>query len=65
MISDKMLRAMEDFTRDAVESGGYLLYGGERMARRGYFFKPTVILFEDGNVNAKVLKEEVFGPIMP
>ncbi|RFA93896.1 aldehyde dehydrogenase family protein [Pyrobaculum aerophilum] len=64
LISDKMVKAMERFVADAVSKGGRVLFGGRRMQRRGYFFEPTVIAF-DQNVEALALKEEVFGPVLP
>lgn len=64
LISSKMVSQMEDFVRDALNKGSELLFGGRRMQRRGFFFEPTVIRF-DQFVNTSVLKNEVFGPIAP
>ncbi|MGC9077113.1 MAG: aldehyde dehydrogenase family protein, partial [Conexivisphaera sp.] len=50
---------------DALSRGGELLYGGRRAARKGYFFEPTVVKFADGSAEARVLREEVFGPVLP
>ncbi|AEA12434.1 succinyl-CoA reductase [Thermoproteus uzoniensis 768-20] len=65
LISEKMVRAMEGFVADALSRGGELLYGGRRAARKGYFFEPTVVKFADGSAEARVLREEVFGPVLP
>ncbi|AET32169.1 aldehyde dehydrogenase family protein [Pyrobaculum ferrireducens] len=64
LVSDKMVKSMEKFTNDAVAKGGKVLIGGRRMNRRGYFYEPTVIAFEK-DTDALVLREEVFGPVLP
>lgn len=64
LISDKMVKAMENFVTDAVAKGGEVLHGGRRLERRGYFFQPTLIKI-DSYSGARVLKEEVFGPVLP
>lgn len=64
LISEKMVKSMESFVSDAVQKGGELMHGGKRISRRGYFFEPTVIRFREF-VSAKVLQEEVFGPVLP
>lgn len=65
LISEKMVRAMEGLVADATAKGGELMRGGRRIARRGYFFEPTLLKFADGAAGAKVLREEVFGPVLP
>ncbi|OAG44640.1 hypothetical protein AYO21_01130 [Fonsecaea monophora] len=47
-----------------IESGkgeAKLVLGGDRMGDKGYFIHPTV--FADPTPNAKVYKEEIFGPV--
>jgi succinate-semialdehyde dehydrogenase/glutarate-semialdehyde dehydrogenase len=40
-----------------------VLVGGERLDGAGYFYKPTVL--SDVPAEARVLKEEIFGPVAP
>jgi succinate-semialdehyde dehydrogenase/glutarate-semialdehyde dehydrogenase len=48
---------------DAVDSGAKVLTGGSGVGERGYFYAPTVITgVEPG---ARVLAEEIFGPVAP
>ena len=48
---------------DAVQEGARLLCGGKAPARRGFFYEPTVLTgVEHG---ARILKEEIFGPVAP
>ena len=53
---------MKDFVDDAQRKGGHVLYQGTT-PQGGYYFPPTLMTVE-GN-SAKVLSEEVFGPIFP
>lgn len=47
---------------DAVGKGGKLLYGGQRVDRKGYFIAPAVVV----NVHhgMKLMMEESFGPVV-
>jgi succinate-semialdehyde dehydrogenase/glutarate-semialdehyde dehydrogenase len=52
-----------ELVADAVDSGGKVLTGGATVGDRGYFYAPTVISgVEPG---ARVLSEEIFGPVAP
>jgi succinate-semialdehyde dehydrogenase/glutarate-semialdehyde dehydrogenase len=53
--------AIESLLADARASGAKFHTGGARMARKGYFFEPTVI--SDVPNTARVMNEEPFGPI--
>lgn len=44
------------------KEGATLLTGGERSSEKGYFIKPT--LFGDVTENMRIVKEEIFGPVM-
>lgn len=47
---------------DAKKRGGRLLTGGERAARKGHFYRPTV--FADADHSMELMREESFGPII-
>lgn len=49
--------------QDAVERGARLLTGGDKVAGRGHFYQPTVLV--DVPAGARVLGEEIFGPVAP
>lgn len=55
---------LESMVRDAVRGGAKLLTGGERcsVAGRGRFFQPTMLVAL--RPDARVLREEQFGPIL-
>jgi succinate-semialdehyde dehydrogenase/glutarate-semialdehyde dehydrogenase len=48
---------------DAVQRGAQVLLGGSRGAGPGYFYEPTVL--SDVSGDARLLSEEIFGPVAP
>jgi succinate-semialdehyde dehydrogenase/glutarate-semialdehyde dehydrogenase len=48
---------------DASDKGAKVLVGGTKVDGAGYFFNPTVL--GDVPANARVLTEEIFGPVAP
>jgi succinate-semialdehyde dehydrogenase/glutarate-semialdehyde dehydrogenase len=52
-----------ELVRDAVDAGARVLVGGDSVGDRGYFYAPTVLA--DVPPRARVLREEVFGPVAP
>jgi len=54
---------MESFVADAEAQGARIRTGGHRPNRKGFFFQPTVLT--DVEQGARVLGEEIFGPIAP
>lgn len=54
---------MEDFVADAVAKGARVVTGGSRIGNRGWFFAPTVLA--DVPLDARIMSEEIFGPISP
>jgi succinate-semialdehyde dehydrogenase/glutarate-semialdehyde dehydrogenase len=63
LIDDTQRAKVEELVQDAREKGAKVVVGGERANGRGYFFQPTVIA--DIPEGARVLKEEIFGPVAP
>ncbi|MDR2852937.1 MAG: NAD-dependent succinate-semialdehyde dehydrogenase [Burkholderiaceae bacterium] len=57
----RRLTAMSDLIRDAVQRGGKLLTGGQRIGNAGNFWQPTVL--SDVPQQARVFNEEPFGPL--
>ncbi len=58
---------IENQLKDALDRGGRLLAGGGRLKGepfdRGFFFEPTVVT--DVPEDARLWKEETFGPLLP
>jgi succinate-semialdehyde dehydrogenase/glutarate-semialdehyde dehydrogenase len=52
-----------ELVADAADRGARVLVGGESLRGRGYFFAPTVLA--DVSQDARLLSEEIFGPVAP
>lgn len=58
----QQIDVLDDQIADATAKGAKLLIGGRAIARRGFYYKPTVL--SNTNHEMKVMKEESFGPII-
>lgn len=63
LIEAKEVDRMRELVEDAKATGGEVLTGGEAIDGPGNFFQPTVI--RGASRDARVFKEEIFGPIAP
>ena len=57
------LERVSGLVADAKQRGAKVHAGGDRMSRKGYFFKPTVLTELDDA--APIVAEEQFGPVLP
>ena len=63
LISDKARRGVHDLVEDAVSAGARAVVGGTLPDGTGHFYPPTVLV--DVPASARVLREEIFGPVAP
>jgi len=63
LIDEAQREKVSDLVTDAVQRGARVLVGGERTGERGYFYRPTVL--GDVTPDARLLREEIFGPVAP
>jgi acyl-CoA reductase-like NAD-dependent aldehyde dehydrogenase len=56
------LEFLTEQIRDAVGKGATVLYGGGRVARKGFFIEPAVLVDVDHGM--KIMTEESFGPVV-
>lgn len=63
MTFPRQVEIVEAHVKDAVEKGAKLRSGGKRKAGGGMFFEPTVLA--NCNHDMTVMREEIFGPIVP
>lgn len=61
-ISEGQMNSILDYIRIGREEGATLAYGGERVARPGYYIEPT--LFADCTNSMRIVQEEIFGPVL-
>jgi len=52
-----------ELVAQAVDAGARVLTGGSTVGERGYFYSPTVLT--DVPAEARLLREEIFGPVAP
>ncbi|MEN4449609.1 NAD-dependent succinate-semialdehyde dehydrogenase [Mycobacterium sp. SM3041] len=63
LINAKQLGTVTDLVSDAVSRGATVAVGGTAPGGPGYFYPATVLA--DVPADARILKEEVFGPVAP
>jgi lactaldehyde dehydrogenase/glycolaldehyde dehydrogenase len=66
-INRKELERVESLLQEAREGGAQVVLGGKRPSgdefRAGFWIEPTVLTEVNGNM--RIMKEEVFGPVVP
>jgi phenylacetaldehyde dehydrogenase len=62
LVSQEQLERVCGYIDSGVKEGATALSGGKRMGDRGYFVEPTVLV--GAPKNAKVVQEEIFGPVV-
>ncbi len=63
LIDESQREKVTELVGDAVGRGARALVGGARLDGPGYFFEPTVLT--DVPDEARLLREEIFGPVAP
>jgi succinate-semialdehyde dehydrogenase / glutarate-semialdehyde dehydrogenase len=63
LIDENQRGKVTELVGDAVDRGARVLLGGERVDGRGYFYEPTVLAGVPDD--ARLLDEEIFGPVAP
>ncbi|HXU97241.1 MAG TPA: NAD-dependent succinate-semialdehyde dehydrogenase [Jiangellaceae bacterium] len=63
LITEKARAGVAELVADAIEKGGKVLVGGDIPDGPGWFYPPTVIA--DVPTEARVCREEIFGPVAP
>jgi succinate-semialdehyde dehydrogenase / glutarate-semialdehyde dehydrogenase len=63
LVEDKARQKVVELVNDARDRGAKAMVGGEALDGPGYFYAPTVL--RDVPADARVLREEIFGPVAP
>jgi phenylacetaldehyde dehydrogenase len=62
MISGEQMSRVQGYIAAGQEGGATLVAGGKRVGSKGFFLEPTV--FGNTNRNMKIVREEIFGPVV-
>jgi phenylacetaldehyde dehydrogenase len=62
LVSEEQLARVCGYLDSGVKEGARALAGGKKAEGRGYFVEPTVLV--DTRENMKVVREEIFGPVV-
>ena len=67
LVSKSQLETIENFIESGLKEGAKILYGGKRPDLKppfnnGSYYMPTI--FTDVSENMKIVKEEIFGPVV-
>jgi len=63
LVNSNQLATVQELVDDAVDKGATVALGGRAPGGPGFFYPATVLV--DVPANARILKEEVFGPVAP
>jgi succinate-semialdehyde dehydrogenase/glutarate-semialdehyde dehydrogenase len=63
LIDESQRSKVAELVEDAIGKGATAVVGGNSLDGAGYFFEPTVL--GDVSPDARLLKEEIFGPVAP
>ena len=63
LIDEDQRSKVAELVEDATQKGAEVLVGGRKVDGAGYFYEPTVLA--GVSPDARVLKEEIFGPVAP
>ena len=62
LVSEEQFQRVSGFLASGKEEGATALAGGGRFGDRGFFIEPTVLI--NTNSGMKVVREEIFGPVV-
>ncbi len=62
LVSATQHKRVSDYVRSGIAEGAVIATGGGHIGDEGYFYQPTVIT--NINENMKIVKEEIFGPVL-
>lgn len=63
IIDSKSIARLEEYVSQSVELGAKIIYGGEKWDKNPNFYRPTIMIGAYDSM--PIMKNEVFGPIVP
>ena len=62
LVSEEQFKRVRSYMEAGLNEGAKAVVGGKTVGNRGYFVEPTVLV--NTNPNMKVVREEIFGPVV-
>jgi len=62
LVSEEQFRRVTSYMEAGINEGAKAVVGGKKVGNRGYFVEPTVLV--NTNPSMKVVREEIFGPVV-
>jgi len=62
LVSEEQFRRVTSYMEAGINEGAKAVVGGKKVGNRGYFVEPTVLV--NTTPNMKVVREEIFGPVV-
>jgi len=62
LVSEEQFKRVRGYMEAGLKEGAKAVVGGKTIGNRGYFVEPTVLV--NTNPNMKVVREEIFGPVV-
>jgi len=62
LVSHEQLTRVEGYVQSGIDEGAEVVAGGRRLRESGYFMAPTILA--NTNPSMKVVREEIFGPVV-
>ena len=62
LVSEEQFRRVTGYMEAGIKEGAKAVVGGKKVGNRGYFVEPTVLV--NTTPNMKVVREEIFGPVV-
>lgn len=62
LVSREQLDRVCSYVKSGVDAGARVVAGGQSLSRSGYFMQPTILA--DTRSDMKVVREEIFGPVV-
>ena len=62
LVSAKQRDSVKEFVDRAQKRGGKVVAGGEEIASKGFYYKPTLVT--DVDQKSEIVQQEIFGPVV-
>lgn len=62
LVNETQHKRVIDYVKSGIKEGATIATGGDACGDEGYYYQPTVLT--NTNENMKIVKEEIFGPVL-